>query len=333
MKFKIRYADQIVGFLSLIAIVVIIATIILIGSKQRWFAKDYHFYTDFETASGLSAGMAVQYKGFTIGKLESISLDKKDSRDTVRVKFKIFDTYYNWLHVGTVVDLNISPIGLGNQFLLYPGTGTMLLEDNSYIPLADSIEGTEFIKRGLVSVPKKDDTISNILTQANKIVTNIASVTKNIDEALSGKGDAPLTNTVHSVEFAAGNISIISGIIKSEILDITNNIESLTKALSEAANSPQGALPALVDPDDKIFPQLAEALEHTSGALENLEKATAVLPSQIPQISSLMSELKIALQDAEDVMNALKNNPLLKKGVPKRINTETTGTNPRDIDF
>ena len=38
-------------------------------------------------------------------------------------------------------------------------------------------------------------------------------------------------------------------------------------------------------------------------------------------------------QDAEDVMKALKNNPLLKKGVPERINTETTGTNPRDIEF
>ncbi len=333
MKFKIRYADQIVGFLTITAAIIIVAIIILVGGKQRWFAKDYHYYTNFDSASGLSVGMAVQFKGFTIGKVESISLEKQSKTERVRVNFKIFDTYHEWLHIGSVVDLIISPIGLGNQFLFYPGTGNLFLEDNSFIPLVDSTEGKEFIKRGLVNVPKKDDTISNIIAQANKIMANTASISGRIDDALAGKGDAPLTNTMHSVEFATGNLSIITGIIKSDILEITTNLKTLSGALSAAANSPQGAVPALVDPDGQIFPKLAEILDHTSKSIENLEKATAALPSQVPQISSLISELQIALQDAEDVMNALKNNPLLKKGVPERINTETTGTNPRDIEF
>ena len=329
MKFKIRYADQIVGFLTIAAAIIIVAIIILIGGKQRWFAKDYHFYTKFDSASGISVGMSVQFKGFSIGKIESIILEKSN----VRVNFKIYDTYREWLHVGSVVDLNISPIGLGNQFLFYPGTGIAFLDDNTYIPTVNSTEGKLLIEHNLVTVPKKDDTISNLLAQANKILTNTASVTNRIDDALSGKGDAPLTNTVHSVEKATENISAISGTINRDLSDITKNLKDLTEALSIAAKSPQGAVPALVDPDGKIFPKISELLEHTSSTLENLEKATAALPSQVPQISSLISEVQIALQDAEDVMEALKNNPLLKKGVPERINTETTGTNPRNIEF
>jgi phospholipid/cholesterol/gamma-HCH transport system substrate-binding protein len=36
---------------------------------------------------------------------------------------------------------------------------------------------------------------------------------------------------------------------------------------------------------------------------------------------------------AEDVMVALTNNPLLKNGIPERVETRTGGTSPRDISF
>ena len=43
MKFKIRFADQIVGFFVLAAIVAVAVVLILIGVNQRWFAKNYYF--------------------------------------------------------------------------------------------------------------------------------------------------------------------------------------------------------------------------------------------------------------------------------------------------
>ena len=78
MKFKIRYADQIVGILAITAILALVLTIFMLGSRQRWFARNYNFQTTFETASGLSVGMPIQYKGFTIGKIKSIFLNKSD---------------------------------------------------------------------------------------------------------------------------------------------------------------------------------------------------------------------------------------------------------------
>jgi phospholipid/cholesterol/gamma-HCH transport system substrate-binding protein len=39
------------------------------------------------------------------------------------------------------------------------------------------------------------------------------------------------------------------------------------------------------------------------------------------------------MQDVDDLLVALANNPLLKNGVPERLETQTGGTSPRDIRF
>ncbi|QTQ17006.1 MlaD family protein [Treponema parvum] len=330
MKFKIRYADQIVGFFAVAAAVALVASVFLIGSKQRWFSKDYYYITEFESGSGLSAGMPVLYKGFTVGKIKSIRLN---SNDSVEVQFYIYDTYYDRVREGSVVEFNVSPIGLGNQFLFYPGNGTGLIEEGELIPRVDSAEGRKRVETGIVTVPKKDDTISNFISQANRILTDVSWILSRIDEALEGRGSAPLTNTIHSVELMTENVSEITQTLNRDLSDITQNIKGITDALNTTANSPDGIVPSLVDPNGKIFPELGAAVAHTSAAIENLEKATAALPSQFPQISGLVSELQTTLQSAQDVLEALKNNPLLKRGVPDRVNTQSGGTSPRDIEF
>ena len=39
MKFKIRFADQIVGFFSLLALAALIGFIFALGASQNWFVK------------------------------------------------------------------------------------------------------------------------------------------------------------------------------------------------------------------------------------------------------------------------------------------------------
>ncbi len=47
MKFKIRFADQIVGLFLLVGVLGVAAILILIGINQRWFAKNYYFTSRF----------------------------------------------------------------------------------------------------------------------------------------------------------------------------------------------------------------------------------------------------------------------------------------------
>lgn len=339
MKFKIRYADQIVGILAITAIVALVLVILLLGSKQRWFAKDYDFTTTFESATGMTVGMPIQYKGFTIGKIKSIGLNRDNEVD---VKFVIFDTYYDRAKDGSVVELIINPIGLGNSFQFHPGNGASLIAEHSYIPRSDSADGKARIDAGLVTIPKRDDTISNVIAQINPLLTNINETLAQLNGAFKGTGKGPLADTMTGTATTITNIAGITTKLngsKDEMIDNVNaaiaNVEKITanfESLSEQIKQP-GGVPKLIDPDGTMVASIAGSLKAVEGTLNNVEDSSSILKSQVPQIARLIEDLRIALVKGQDVLEALRNNPILKNGVPERVQSDSSGTNSRNIEF
>ncbi len=348
MKFKIRYADQIVGILTIFAIIALVVVIFMLGSKQRWFAKDYGFVTIFETASGITAGMPLQYKGFTIGKIKTIKLNDNNRVD---ISFIIYDTYYDRVKEGSLVELIINPIGLGNQFLFHPGNGAALITEKSNIPRADSADGRALIAAGLVTIPKRDDTISNLIAQVNPLLTNINETLGQLNGAFNGTGKGPLAETMSSVSGITNELDASIGPIMAGVAQTTANVEALTANLQElsvALKDPTGLVPKLIDPDGKMFGSIQKMLDHAEGplfdsiensfkavegTLGNVEESSSVLKSQVPQIARLIEDLRIALVKGQDVLEALRNNPILRNGVQDRVQSNSSGTNSRNIEF
>jgi phospholipid/cholesterol/gamma-HCH transport system substrate-binding protein len=53
----------------------------------------------------------------------------------------------------------------------------------------------------------------------------------------------------------------------------------------------------------------------------------------MPQVMGLITEVRETLVTVEDVLTGFRNNPLLKNGIPEKVNGGTGGTSPRDIAF
>ncbi len=323
MKFKIRHADQIVGVLAILAIVFLALAIFMLGREQRWFAHDYHYTSTFESASGMSVGMPIQYKGFTIGKIKGIELNDEDR---VAVKFFVYDTYHSRVREGAVVELFINPIGLGNQFFLYPGNGTDVIPEGSEIPGISSPEGRARVNAGLVTVPRRDDTISNVIAQVSPLLTRLNETLEHLNGAMSGKGSGPLAETLT-------NAASISGSLEANLGGILEDVKGITASLEKAASNPNGAIPGLIDPDGTMFDSIEASLLAIEGTLTNVEASSSIFKSQAPQVARLIEDLRIALEKGQDVLEALKNNPLLKGGIPERTRVDTSGTNSRNIEF
>ena len=333
MKFKIRYSDQIVGILTIFAIVILIFVIFLLGSKQRWFAKDYHFHSNFETAAGINVGMAIQYKGFTIGKIKSISLEENN---TVNVRFYVYDTYYNRAKEGSLIELIINPIGLSNQFLFHPGNGESLIEEGSFIPRTDTPEALALIDAGLVSIPKRDDTISNLIAQVNPLLTNINETLTQVNGAFRGSGKGPLAETMTGVATTLTNVSTMTESVNGSLPAILADVQRITanmEALTEALKDPSGLIPTLLDPEGTMFASIGNSLEAVEGTLVNVEDSTSMMKTQVPQIARLIEDLRIALVKGQDVLEALRNNPILRGGVSEKVQSDSSGTNSRNIEF
>ncbi len=333
MKFKIKYADQIVGTLSIIALAAIVFLLFFIGSKQKWFVPKHPYHTYVASGSSVSEGMAIQYKGFGIGKVQGITLDEKDR---VVVNFYISDEYIHKVTSGSVIEVAVSPIGLGSSIIWHPGNGSDIIEDDSLIPEKSSEEGKLLIAAGKVTIQESTDSITTILSSVMALVNDVDVLIQDLSDLLEGNPNVPLAQTVHEINsildkvnrFLAGDETVPLSDITKQINAILGDLNTLTNDLSD----PQGLVPKLLEsPEAKgTFDQLFTTLNSTISGLNGISTS---LDNEMPQVSILLAEVETLLKEVEDVMTGLANNPLLKKGIPERTEKQSASPKFREDNF
>ena len=337
MKFKIKYADQIVGALSIIAIAAFVFLAFFIASTQKWFVKKHNYYTKVSSANSVNEGMALQYKGFGIGKVKKIALDDDD---TVIVHFYVLDEYIDRVTYGSIVELSVSPIGLGSSLVFYPGNGHSIIEDASYIPEKASPEAKEYIKEGLVAIPESNDTLNTIIGSATSLVNHIDELVQEINQLLAGNEQLPLAKTINEVNTILRQVSaLLAGDESVPMAAIINDLDTTVDTLNSILNDvngltadPQGLVPKLLETEESkgTFDKLYTALDKT---IQDLNGISGSLDSEMPQVSILLAQVQTLLKQVQDVMVGLKNNPILKKGVPERTEQQAATPKLREETF
>ena len=335
MRFRIRFAYQIVGILSVLAVALIILVIFVLGSSQRWFSRDYTYKTYLESADGLSSNMPVLYKGFTIGNVKSFKLTEIDQ---VEVTFTIFDTYVDRVRIGSLVDLKRSPINLGNSFVFYAGLGAGQLDDGGTVPMRSSPEGQAYINRHLASVPVDDDAISGIINNVNSLLASLNTLTLEVEAAITGTQDNSIGRILESADRAMLELSLAMGELRTSLDNLLGEIQPIVinlQTLSGSLVDPNGTVASILDSEGTVYTSLEAALQSFASTLNNVEKTTATLPNQMPQIAAIIFELRIAIQSVQDILTSVSNNPLIRNGIPTQTGPQPTaiGTSLRDVSF
>jgi len=333
MKFSIRFADQIVGALVILALAILVVVIFMLGKSQRWFVRDYQYKTYFNSASGLSSNMAVTYKGFTMGHVKKIMLTEDDR---VEVIFSIFNEHNNRVRQGSLVELQASPIGLGNAFIFHPGKGYVTLPEGAVIPEINSAQAKELVASGLADRPETSDSINNIINNVNVMLDNVNKSLAGLegaDELTLGQIIIGINETVKSISTRIdpilNGIETTVGDLSGQISPIMTNIQTLTDQMAK----PDGTVMSILDAEGPVFDNLAKILDSLSGIANSLDKTAEFVPSQLPQISLLISDLQSAVVEIEKMVIAINNNPLIKGGVPELKETGPGAATPRDLEF
>ncbi|MCL1814329.1 MAG: MlaD family protein [Treponema sp.] len=285
MKFRIRYADQMVGILIIAALISLVFVIFMLGSTQRWFSKKHSYKTFAVSASGLSQNMDVTCRGYPIGKVKSFELTE-DNR--IMVIFTILNEFHDRARVGSLAEIIESPIGLGARFIFYPGLGEGL-EEGALVPLHDSPEGKNYLSRGLAFIPPQDDAIAAVLEKVFSVLDDLKITMEGINVGPNERSATALGQTIA-------------------------NIQSITASLA-AGDS--------IDSLDAVLASLAQTMD-------SIEKTAAILPRDMP---ALLIRVSTTLQSVEDILISLRNNPLLRRGIPEHAEIDSSGTNPRNIQF
>jgi phospholipid/cholesterol/gamma-HCH transport system substrate-binding protein len=173
-------------------------------------------------------------------------------------------------------------------------------------------------------VPGKDDGIANVLGQVSTVLSDVDIVLRQVQDAFAGRGDSPVARSLNGIDDVIASVSAIAGNLDSTLQPVLANLDKITSDFSVVSSElSNGTLVQSID----------TALAGIAGTITNLEKTTAFIPQQLPQVAALIVELRQTLQTAEEVLIAVRNNPLLKNGVPERAEVQSSGTNPRDITF
>jgi len=322
MKFSIRYSDQIVGTLVVLALALLIFVVFMLGTTQRWFKRDYQYKTYFTSAQGLSVNMGIKYKGFTIGHVKAISLSKDDR---VEVLFVIHEEYTSKVTEGSLVEVQISPIGLGNNFIFHPGRGRDIIPEGEEIYEVSSEAGRRQIRMELSTRTETTDSIANIMGQVQTLLEtlNVSLIGSPTEE------NTAIWHIINNIEEATSGIADIAVTLSGQIPSVMRNLDDITKAVA----SPSGTVMSILDAEGPFYSSLEDAIVSLAGIIDSLEKTAAFIPMQLPQIGVLVSQLNVTLNSVQDVLTAILNNPLLRGGVPERKETAPGGSSPRNMDF
>lgn len=355
MRFRIRFAQQLVGLFVLLAVAAAVLVVVLMGANQRWFASNYSYRSRFDTARGLSVDMAITFKGFEIGKVTDIELTDDNFVD---VTFDVQDTYLDKVTQDSVLQLTSSPIGLGGGLVFHQGARkTAPLPENSFIPSWDSPEGKRLREAGRVSVNREEDAVARLLENVNVVLATLDSTLTTVDGALAGTEPGPVTDIllgiddlVTSLEASTAELgrSVSRSVIGlqtsvsstlAEIDGVVANLEQTSAALADPSGlvptllDPKGSVATLLDDDNRLYESIEATLESLRKSVSELTSIVAFLNKTTPQISTLLEEGRQTLDTGQDVLEGVKNNPLIRRGVPPAAEQPTTFQSIRDEEF
>jgi len=358
MKFRIKFAQQVVGAFILLAVTLLATTMILMGVNQRWFAKNYRFHSQFQSAEGLTLGMSIKLRGFEIGKLTKIELTEENR---VLVDLEIYDTFYPKIRPNSVLELVSSPIGIGGGLVFLPGKNTLPpINEEIYIPSTDTQEGKAIVAQGLVDKLEGNEAIAGIINQVEPLlselrstVTNVNQLLTQVNSALDGSSGLPapgmvgqiqtlitgINSTVKNVNetivMAAGHTDEIlanAGSISGDVARVTADIKDV-KGLIPKLLDPKGSLASLLDDNNAIYNQIQGLLRQLNDTIKEVNTFSRFINKQSPQITGILEESKQAIKQSQDVLEGLANNRGVRGGITEKKAQSDTFKAFRDEEF
>jgi phospholipid/cholesterol/gamma-HCH transport system substrate-binding protein len=324
------------------------AVLILMGTNQRWFAKDYYFSSKFPSADGLSTGMAIRFKGFQIGVVDSVSLNQDNS---VGIRFHIYDTYIDKVTRNSVLELTTSPIGLGGGLSFHPGkVNSPHIPEGSYIPSTSSAEGQALVKQGLVEIPQNVDTITKLIGEVGPILQNVNTTLESMQElianantSISGRAPGSIGGTLSTAQDTVQNVNTVVAQMGQKISSILDNLNTVADEVKKASQSPQGVVQGLLKPtgsvstilndNNALYDNLNATLDSLNKTVKQLQEFVQYLNNTTPQISGILDQGRQTLVQGKDVLEGIRNNPLIRGGIPKQVAQPTTAAGYRGGGF
>ena len=260
-----------------------------------------------EAVTGLSVGSPVQYNGIAVGSITQLSLAPNDPRQVV-ASVRLNST--TPIKTDTRAKLAISSL-----------TGPSIIQLSGGTPQAPEL--TTVDKSDAPIILTTPSALQNITDTANRIV-------ERLDQVLSDRNVAAISNTLHNLETMSGSIAdrhqgmqalLISARDAARKLDTT--LDTANGTLKRLDQNLVQQLPPILDKLDTTLTKLDSAAGNADGILgENRAAISSFANDGLAQLGPTLTELRGLVRDLRRVSDRLENNParyLLGRDAPKEF--------------
>lgn len=340
MYFRIKHFDRYVGIFVILALALVVATLVFIARGQKWFEKRYHYSVVFNRVHGLKPGTGVTISGMGIGNVKSLSLNPQSK---VALTLEILETYKDYIRKdsqatiisgllgGKTVEVTV---GSPEQPLL-PVGGTLASQEPK--ELMDILKEID-VKAPLKKVDEALDNLKSVTEKLNNPRGELFTLLKNVEfitaQLKNGQGNvgailqdqrmhAEITAALESISRSAANVEEITKNASNFSRDLPKVTAEVDRTLKE--------IPKIIEDVKKASADLPKVMEHVQKATEDapaiaenvkdITKDVKVITGNVkkaaPEIPGLLTTTHESVEEAEKLIQGLKNHWLLRGSMPK----------------
>lgn len=339
-----------VGLVISAGVLLLLATIFVIGSEQRIFSKKARYRILLTDVSGLAEGSPVQMAGVTVGAVEEITLPEDPQDPNVRLRIWVQEKFAQRIRTDSRVKVRkLGLIAADSLIDITPGSPDKpMLAEESIIPSAKSLDTARLMASG-------EDLVENLVSISHSLRNVLGRVDRGEgllgELTTTGENQQRITDTLHetlnrtnevmtqiqSGDGLAGRLIYddeFGGRVADALGDSAESVRAITLNLQRGFESGEGALPALLsDPEGRrnvseLLVNLRVTSENLSTFTGGLQEGEGLVPrlmgdreyaeatlGEFQQLISRLNEVARKLQEGEGTLGRLVDDPSIYEAV------------------
>ena len=287
--------ETIVGIFVLVSLALLLAVVILIGSRQNIFAKRYLISGEFESVAGLQSGAEVHLAGINIGYVQDIEFSPSNR---VFVTMSVKYTQIDRIRGDSVASIR-----------------TMGLMGDRYVEITVGTEKEEIIKPDGTIRTAEPFGIGEMLEEARPTLENVENAIRNIsiltDELADPNGEVGtilenvkvLTTDAREGKGTVGALLVRDDIYNKtdKVLETTQEMMDNLKDVSANAKETSEEFPAIVDSVSASVTQFEEFSVRATDAADGFADMTESGKLVMDDVATISANLRSASKDIKDV--------------------------------
>ena len=339
MELEFTKMERRVGLFMMAVLLLVVSSVFLLGRAKGWFLDTIDYTTVFEESYNLKSGAQVKLYNTEIGTVKRVRV----TGDRVEVKLEILADYAQRIRMDTTATVE-SPTFIGSEYVairttsksaapLIAAGGTIpSVEKKSIGDVLAEFEVEKTARKLVVAVQDLSEMVSELRDPHGPVFQAMGSLNAILADLEKGDGTlGSLLNSREGIEAVLARLDEMGRILASlekAAQKAPATMEKVNRTLSIVGDA-TGNVEDGVTEIREVVAILKLGSERLSMILEDAAAGEGNVPEILKASRAGIEEIRSGVRKIDSTVDAIRENPLIRKGVRKTLPGEALDADGR----